>query len=48
MGRMATYTGQVITWEMAMGSKEDLTPPRYEFGPLPVPPVAKPGVTRYF
>src|SRR5262249_17846037 len=33
MGRMATYTGQVITWEMAMNSQEDLTPPRYEFGP---------------
>jgi predicted dehydrogenase len=48
MGRMATYTGQAITWDMAMNSKEDLTPPRYEFGPLPVPPVAKPGVTKYF
>jgi predicted dehydrogenase len=47
MGRMATYTGQVITWEMAMTSKEDLTPPHYEFGPLPVPPVAKPGVTKF-
>jgi hypothetical protein len=47
MGRMATYTGQVITWDMAMNSQEDLTPPRYEFGPLPVPPVAKPGVTKF-
>ena len=27
MGRMAAYTGQEITWEMAMKSKEDLTPP---------------------
>ncbi len=34
MGRMATYTGQVITWEMAMNSKEDLTPPKYEFGDI--------------
>ena len=28
MGRMAAYTGQQITWEMALNSKEDLTPPR--------------------
>ncbi|MCS7014845.1 MAG: Gfo/Idh/MocA family oxidoreductase [Gemmatales bacterium] len=47
MGRMATYTGKLITWEMALNSKEDLTPPKYEFGPLPVPPVAKPGVTPF-
>jgi predicted dehydrogenase len=47
MGRMATYTGQVITWEMALNSKEDLTPAKYEFGPLPVSEVAKPGVTKF-
>ncbi len=47
MGRMATYTGQVITWDMALNSKEDLTPPAYEFGPLPVAPVARPGVTKF-
>lgn len=47
MGRMATYTGQVITWDMAMNSKEDLTPPAYEFGHLPVAPVARPGVTKF-
>ncbi len=48
MGRMATYTGQKITWDMAMNSKEDLTPPSYEFGPpLAVPPVARPGVTKF-
>ena len=48
MGRMATYTGQEITWEMALNSKQDLTPPKYEFGPLPVAEVAKPGVTKFF
>ena len=48
MGRMATYTGQTITWDMAMKSKEDLTPAKYEFGELPVPPVALPGKTKYF
>jgi predicted dehydrogenase len=47
MGRMATYTGQVITWERALNSKEDLTPPKYEMGSLPVPPVAMPGVTKF-
>jgi hypothetical protein len=47
MGRMATYTGQVITWQKALDSKEDLSPPRYEFGELPVPPVARPGVTKF-
>jgi predicted dehydrogenase len=47
LGRMATYTGQIITWEKAMHSKEDLTPAKYEFGPLPVPPVAQPGKTKF-
>ena len=47
MGRMAAYTGQEITWQMAMNSKEDLTPARYEFGPLPVAPVARPGETKF-
>jgi predicted dehydrogenase len=47
MGRMATYTGQVITWDKAMNSQEDLSPPRYEFGDLPVRPVATPGVTKF-
>jgi predicted dehydrogenase len=47
MGRMATYTGQVITWEKALQSREDLTPSHYEFGPLAVPPVARPGITKF-
>jgi len=46
MGRMATYTGQLVTWEQAMNSQEDLTPPKYEWGPLPMPPVAIPGLTK--
>ena len=44
MGRMATYTGQTISWDDALKSKEDLTPSSYTFGPLPTPPVAIPGV----
>jgi myo-inositol 2-dehydrogenase / D-chiro-inositol 1-dehydrogenase len=47
MGRMATYTGQVITWDKALHSQESLMPERLEFGSLPVPPVARPGVTKF-
>jgi predicted dehydrogenase len=47
MGRMATYTGQEITWDMAWKSKEDLSPPKYEWGDIAAPPVAVPGVTRF-
>jgi predicted dehydrogenase len=47
LGRMATYTGQVVTWEQALASTEDLTPPSYAWGPLAVPPVAMPGVTQF-
>jgi predicted dehydrogenase len=47
MGRMAAYTGRLITWEMALNSKEDLTPPRYEWGKMPMPAVAQPGVTPF-
>jgi hypothetical protein len=32
---------------MALNSKEKLAPPRYEFGPLPVAAVAKPGITKF-
>jgi predicted dehydrogenase len=48
MGRMAAYTGQAITWDQAMKSTEDLSPPRYDWNvPLSVPPVALPGVTKF-
>jgi hypothetical protein len=48
MGRMAAYTGQQITWEMAVESKEDLSPPAYDWNiKLAVPPVAMPGKTRF-
>jgi predicted dehydrogenase len=45
MGRMSAYTGQEVAWEQALNSKEDLTPAKLEFGPLPVAPVAVPGKT---
>jgi len=47
MGRMVCYTGQAITWEQALSSREDLTPSRFEWGPMPVPPVARPGITQF-
>ena len=48
MGRMAAYTGQEITWDMALNSQEDLSPPRYDWDvALPVPPVATPGMTKF-
>ena len=43
LGREAVYSGQAISWEDAMQSTTRLGPDRYEFGPLPVPPVAMPG-----
>jgi hypothetical protein len=48
MGRMACYTGRAITWEQALNSTEDLSPSRYDWSvPLPVPPVARPGITPF-
>jgi predicted dehydrogenase len=47
MARMAAYTGQVITWEMALNSKEDLSPAEYAWGDIPRPEVARPGITRF-
>jgi len=46
MGRMSAYTGRALKWDWAMkASKLDLRPPRYEFGDLPMRPVAMPGKT---
>ncbi len=55
LGRMVDYTGQAITWERALGSKQDLSPERYSFDadPPTMPdengryPVAMPGVTKF-
>lgn len=46
MGRMSAYAGRALKWDWAMNaSKLDLSPPKYEFGDLPTPPVATPGKT---
>jgi predicted dehydrogenase len=47
MGRMAAYTGKVVTWEMALNSKEDLGPGHYAWGDVPERPVPRPGVTQF-
>jgi len=46
MGRMATYTGGVVTWEQAMNSQVDLTPEKYAWGDAPEVVIALPGVTK--
>lgn len=48
MGRMAAYTGQEISWEMALNSQETLVPPHLTWDmALPVVPRAEPGITRF-
>lgn len=55
LGRMATYSGQVIEWDKAINSGIDIHPKEYDWAAMPpvVPnadgfyPVAVPGVTRY-
>ena len=38
MGRMSAYTGRALKWDWVMNaSKLDLSPAKYEFGPLPWP-----------
>ncbi len=46
MGRMSAYTGLAVKWDWVYRtSKLDLSPPSYALGPLPVAPVAMPGLT---
>jgi predicted dehydrogenase len=55
LGRMATYSGQVIEWDKALNSGISLQPKAYDWNALPpvVPnddgyyPIATPGVTKY-
>ena len=46
LGRMATYSGKLVTWEQALQSNERWGPDSYEFGDLPVDPVPMPGRKR--
>ncbi len=43
MARNSAYTGQTLMWDQVLNSKQDLSPPRYEFGDLPIAPVPVPG-----
>jgi myo-inositol 2-dehydrogenase/D-chiro-inositol 1-dehydrogenase len=48
MGRMSAYTGQRITWEQALNSKEELMPKNLTWDTyVPVPPVPTPGKTPF-
>jgi myo-inositol 2-dehydrogenase/D-chiro-inositol 1-dehydrogenase len=48
MGRIAAYTGQQITWDQLLTSKERLYPEHLDWnGSLEVPPRAVPGVTKF-
>jgi myo-inositol 2-dehydrogenase / D-chiro-inositol 1-dehydrogenase len=46
MGREAAYTGQALTWDEVLKADMDLTPPNLALGPLAVPPIPMPGVTK--
>ncbi len=54
LGRMATYSGKVVTWEQAVASDIDTAPTGYSFNDTPQPkagpdgiyPCAVPGVTK--
>jgi predicted dehydrogenase len=47
MGRMAAYTGEVITWDKALNSQEDLGPASYTWGDAPNRAVPRPGITKF-
>jgi hypothetical protein len=55
LGRMATYSGQIVEWDKAINSGIDIHPKVYSFdAPPPVLPnadgfynIAVPGVTKY-
>jgi len=48
MARQSAYTGKMLTWDQILNSKEDLTPPAYDWDtPLRTPPIATPGITAF-
>jgi len=48
MGRMAGYTGQEISWEQALNSKQSLVPDSLSWDmTLPIEPMAIPGKTKF-
>jgi hypothetical protein len=47
LGRMVAYTGRELTWEEALASEEDLSPPTYDWIDVERPQVAIPGFTPF-
>ena len=48
MGREAAYSGQKITWDMIMNSKQDLMPKNFDYkASFPVPPLPVPGTYKF-
>ena len=48
MGRMAAYTGQQVTWEQALNSKQKLVPDKLDWNTkIDEPPLAAPGLTQF-
>jgi myo-inositol 2-dehydrogenase / D-chiro-inositol 1-dehydrogenase len=47
MGRESAYTGKHVEWDWILnGSQLSLSPSKYELGPFPLPPVARPGISQ--
>jgi predicted dehydrogenase len=46
MGRESAYSAKIVEWDEALSAKQDLSPPKLEFGPTPTPPVPIPGQYR--
>lgn len=46
MGRECVYSGKPVEWDAMLNSNVRLGPEKYEFGPVPIPPVAMPGTTK--
>lgn len=47
MGRMAAYTGSVVTADAALNSTLDLSPPSYDWIAMDMRPTSIPGVTKF-
>ncbi|HLF34314.1 MAG TPA: Gfo/Idh/MocA family oxidoreductase, partial [Cyclobacteriaceae bacterium] len=47
MGREAAYSGQELSWDEAMNSKQDFNLKEYALGDMPLPPVAMPGKYKF-
>ncbi len=47
MARMSAYTGETITWDQALNSKESLVPQKLAWGTAPERAIAMPGKTAF-